>query len=50
MSNSNKRMFSILVGYFDKVKGESVVEHCESIESKVVNTEHLFVKICILLN
>ena len=33
MSNSNKRMFSILVGYFDKVKGESVIEHYESIES-----------------
>ena len=30
-SNSNKRVFSILVSYFDKLKGESVVEHYESI-------------------
>ena len=38
-SSSNKRVFSILVHYFDEVKRESVVEHYEFIECKVVNAE-----------
>ena len=49
-SNSNKRVFSVLVSYFDEVKGERVVEHCESIECKVVSAENVFVEICKLFN
>ena len=41
-SNNNKRLFSILVSYFDGLKGESVVEHYESIECIVVNVEKFF--------
>ena len=41
-SNSNKRVFSILVSYFDELKGESIVEHYESTECIVVNAENLF--------
>ena len=47
-SNSNKRVFSILVSYFDKLKGESVVEHYESIECIVVNAKNLFQEIASL--
>ena len=41
-SNSNKHVFSILLSYFDELKGERVVEHYESIECIVVNAENLF--------
>ena len=37
--NSNKRAFSILVSYFEE---ESVVEHYECIEHKIVNAENLW--------
>ena len=47
-SNSNKGVFSILVSYFDELKGESVVEHYESIECIVVNAENLFQEIASL--
>ena len=44
-SDSNKRVFSILVSYYDELKGESVVEHYELIECKVVHAENLFQEI-----
>ena len=47
-SNNNKRLFSILVSYFDGLKGESVVEHYESIECIVVNVEKFFQEIASL--
>ena len=47
-SNSNKRVFSILVSYFDELKGESVVEYYESIECIVVNVKNLFQEIASL--
>ena len=45
ISNSNKRIFSILVSYFDELKGESMVEHYELIECIVVNAKNLFQEI-----
>ena len=50
MSNSNRHVFSVLVSYFEEVARENVVEYYESIECKVVNAEHLFVKFCKLCN
>ena len=41
-SNNSKRLFSILLSYFDEVHGDSDVEHYESIECIVVNAETLF--------
>ena len=38
--NCSKRVFPILVSYFDEVNGDSVVEH-ESIDCIVVNAETL---------
>ena len=46
-SNGIKHIFSILVSYFDQLKGEFVVEH-ESIECIVVNVDNLFQEIASL--
>ena len=44
-SNSNKKVFSILISYFDEEKGECVVEHYDSIECVIVNAQTLFTEI-----
>ena len=49
-SNSNKHVFSILISYFNEVRGESVVEYDESTECKFINAENVFVEICKLFN
>ena len=49
-SNSDKRMFSILVSYFDEMKVESVVKDYEYIDCKGVNVKKIFAEICKLFN
>ena len=49
-SNSNKNVFSILISFFDEVKGECVVEHYDSIECVIVNAQSLFTEIAKLFS